>query len=310
MIEVRNLSKYYGNITAIDNINFTIQKGEIIGFLGPNGAGKTTTMKILTCFMRPSSGDVKIAGYDIYENPLKIKKYIGYLPESNPLYYDMTVENYLKYIGHLKELKKNSLKKSILSVAKKCGLNSVLSRKIANLSKGYKQRVGIAQAIINDPPILILDEPTSGLDPNQIIEIRELIKELGKEKTVILSTHILHEVESTCNRIIIINKGKLIIDSNKDELKKESKDKREFLITIKTENVELLKEKFSSANEILEIKEIKTLEKNIFTINIITSSENTVNDKIFNICAENNFIIYELKKVEHSLEDIFKQLTS
>ncbi len=309
MIEVKNLSKYYGDIAAIKDINFSISKGEIIGFLGPNGAGKTTTMKILTCFMRPSKGEVKIGGLDIYDKPLEIKKMIGYLPESNPLYYDMTVKNYLRYIGKLKELDTSTLEKNISNVVKKCGLETVTDRKIANLSKGYKQRVGIAQAIINNPPILILDEPTSGLDPNQIIEIRELIKELGKEKTVILSTHILHEVESTCNRIIIVNKGQMVADGTKEELSKQNKNKWEFYITIKTDNFDKFKEKLKSSEKILNINETKQLDDNIFSLNIETIADNSSREDIFKICSENNFIIYEMKKIEYSLEDIFKQLT-
>jgi ABC-2 type transport system ATP-binding protein len=308
MIEVKNLSKYYGSITAINDISFNISQGDIIGFLGPNGAGKTTTMKILTCFMRPTKGSVKIGGYDIYDAPIEVKKLIGYLPESNPLYYDMKVINYLKYIGKLKELSDKDLNKQIDSVIDKCGLEEVFNRKIGNLSKGYKQRVGLAQAIISDPPILILDEPTSGLDPNQIIEIRELIKDLGKEKTVILSTHILPEVETTCNRIIIINNGRLVADGTKEELSRAKEDVYNFILSVKYSDEEKVK---NVLDKIEEIKHIKLMNKvkNILTFEIETGQIKDINEKIFFKCVENNFIIYEFKKVEYSLEDIFKNLT-
>ncbi len=308
MIEVNSLSKLYGDIAAIDNISFKIDKGEIIGFLGPNGAGKTTTMKILTCFMRPTTGDVKISGYDIYENPIEIKKLIGYLPESNPLYYDMKVSDYLFYIGKLKNLSSEQINSRMTDVIAKCGLEAVIDRKIGNLSKGYKQRVGIAQAIITDPPILILDEPTSGLDPNQIIEIRELIKKLGKEKTVILSTHILHEVEYTCNRIIIINKGKVVADGTKEELSKKNQDFWEFVLTVKATSLD----KFENLKEIEGVQEIiklSNIEENILSATINTIPENSIREKIFDFCVKNSFIIYEFKKIEYSLEDIFKNLT-
>ena len=309
MIEVKNLSKLYGDIAAIDDISFNINKGEIIGFLGPNGAGKTTTMKILTCFMRPSKGEVKISDYDIYENPIEIKKLIGYLPESNPLYYDMTVRDYLIYIGKLKNLSVADTNERLKDVIEKCGLDTVIDRKIGNLSKGYKQRVGIAQAIINNPPILILDEPTSGLDPNQIIEIRELIKKLGKEKTVILSTHILQEVEYTCNRLIIINRGKVVADGTKEELSRKNENNWEFLLTVKTSDYENLDKNIKTIEGILSVSNPKKIDENIYSIIINTLSDNQIREKIYNFCVNKNLIIYEFKKIEYTLEDIFKNLT-
>ncbi len=308
MIEVCNVSKYYGDIPAIDDISFTISKGEIIGFLGPNGAGKTTTMKILTCFMRPSKGSVKIGDIDIYDNPLEIKKMIGYLPESNPLYYDMQVADFLEYIAKLKEIPKSSINREMERSIEKCGLEKVAYRKIGNLSKGYKQRVGLAQAIEGDPPILILDEPTSGLDPNQIVEIRELIKELGKEKTVILSTHILPEVETTCNRILIISNGKLVADGTKEELSNVSEDSLMLSITVKAVSADGLDSDFKNVKGVSNV--VYTGSKdNLHSFDIETENNETVRDSIFNLCSEKGYIIYELKKSEHSLEDIFKQLT-
>ena len=208
MIKLKNVSKQFGQVTAVDNISFSVGKGEVIGFLGPNGAGKTTTMRMLTGFLRPSSGEVSMGGtVNPDKDRVKAAMLIGYLPENNPLYSEMTVGEYLKFIGSTKS--KSSNTKDIIKV---CGVDNRLDEKIENLSRGYKQRVGLAAAIIGDPEILILDEPTSGLDPNQVVEIRGLIKELGKKKTVILSTHILQEVEAMCTRVIIINKGSIVYD--------------------------------------------------------------------------------------------------
>ncbi len=306
MIDVKNLTKRFGQIEAVSNISFFIEKGEIVAFLGPNGAGKTTTMKILTCFMRPTEGDVKINGYDIYDNPMEVKKSIGYLPENNPLYLNMKVIDYLGFIGKLKDLSGKELKKAIEKVSEQCGISHVLNRKIENLSKGYRQRVGLAQTIINDPPILILDEPTSGLDPNQRIEIRELIKKLGEEKTVILSTHILPEAESTCNRILIIHKGKIVADGTKEQLTGKD-DLKKVFATFKGNE-----EKFI---EILKtIEEVKNFKKagefnSLKTYEIDTYEDLKVKEKIFINCSENNIILLELKTEEITLEQLFKKLT-
>src|SRR5436309_2153162 len=216
-IRVSNLTKYYGNSLAVDNISFEVNKGEILGFLGPNGAGKTTTMKIVTTYMPPTSGEVKIDGLDIEESSLEVRRKIGYLPELNPLYLDMNVIEYLDYVAALDGIPEDKIKKKRNEMISVCGLESVKNKDIGELSKGFKQRVGLAQAMISDPEIIILDEPTSGLDPNQIIEIRNLIKKLGKQKTVILSTHILSEVQATCNRVIIVNKGKIAADGSPEE---------------------------------------------------------------------------------------------
>ena len=306
MIEVKNLTKKFGEIEAVSDISFSIEKGEVVAFLGPNGAGKTTTMKILTCFMRPTEGEVKVADFDIYDNPMDVKRAIGYLPENNPLYLNMRVIDYLKFVGSLKDLKGENLKRSIDKVSDQCGITNVLYRKIGNLSKGYRQRVGLAQAIINDPPILILDEPTSGLDPNQRIEIRELIKKLGEEKTVILSTHILPEAESTCNRILIIHKGKIVADGTKEELAKKD-DKIRIIVEIKG-NTEKIEEVIKNIEEIVSFKLLSQTEATA-TYEISTENEIKVKEKLFNLCAENGLIIYELKTLETTLEDLFKNLT-
>ena len=214
MIKVEGLTKRYARTVAVDNISFEVEKGTIVGFLGPNGAGKTTTMRVLTCFLPPTAGTASVAGFDVLENPMEVKKRIGYLPETPPLYPEMEVSEYLKFVGQLKGISSADIAKRVDQVVGRCAVGDVRNKLIGKLSKGYRQRVGLAQAIIHNPEVLILDEPTSGLDPKQIIEIRELLKSLAGEHTIILSTHILPEVEHTCERVIIINEGKLVaIDS-------------------------------------------------------------------------------------------------
>ena len=234
MIEVSNLVKRYGDITAVNDISFKVEKGEIVGFLGPNGAGKTTTMRILTGFIPATGGKTTIGGYDVAEQPLEVKKRLGYLPEHPPLYPDMTVVSYLKFISKIKDIPRNLREERIDWVIERCGLKEVRSRVIANLSKGYKQRIGLAQAIIHKPEVLIFDEPTIGLDPKQIKEIRELIKELAGEHTVILSTHILPEVTMTCQKAIIINNGKLVAQGSIASLTAAGKSLEEVFIDLVT----------------------------------------------------------------------------
>ena len=210
MIEVKNLTKRYGLTVAVDNVSFDANAGEVLGFLGPNGAGKTTTMRILTCYLSADEGTAKVAGYDVFEESIEVRKRIGYLPESAPLYMDMGVIDYLKFIAQIRHIPKSQRQERIKAVIDTCGLEKVIQKDVGELSRGYRQRLGLAQSLIHDPPILILDEPTSGLDPSQIIEIRNLIKAIGKEKTIIFSTHILPEVSATCSRILIINDGQIV----------------------------------------------------------------------------------------------------
>lgn len=219
MIKVENLTKYYGDLCALDNVNFEVKKGEILGLLGPNGAGKTTTYRILTGYLSPTSGNIHVKGYDIYENQVEIKRLIGYLPESAPIYPDMLVFDYLNYVADIKGVEKKKRISHLQELAELCSLNEVMHMTIAELSKGYRQRVGIAHALMGDPEILVLDEPTSGLDPNQIAETREIIKRIGKKKTIVFSTHILSEAEATCDRIIILNDGKIVADSRLSDLR-------------------------------------------------------------------------------------------
>src|ERR1700744_3019393 len=225
MITVQGLTKRYARTLAVDHISFEVTKGQIVGFLGPNGAGKTTTMRILTCFLPPSEGSATVAGFDVLEQPLEVKKRIGYLPETPPVYPEMEVQEYLTFVGKLKGMSGASLANRVTEVAERCAIADVRAKLIGKLSKGYRQRVGLAQAIIHNPEVLILDEPTSGLDPNQLIGIRQLITDLGKSKTIILSTHIMQEVEAVCSQVIIINKGTIVANDSLQGLRSKNKDR-------------------------------------------------------------------------------------
>jgi len=311
MIKVKNLVKKYDNFKALDNLSFNIKKGEVVGFLGPNGAGKTTTMKILTCYMPPSSGDVKIAGLNTLDENYEIRKKIGYLPESAPLYLDMEVSAYLKFIAKMRGLKSNDLDKKYNRVIDICGLGEKVRMPIATLSKGYRQRVGLAQALINEPEILILDEPTSGLDPHQIIEIRELIKDIGKEKTVLLSTHILPEVSATCNRVMIINKGKIAAEGTPDELVASSHG--EEVIIAKIEGAKTTVQKSLLAIPSISAVEIINEEKAKLFEYKITGEKKVKKDlrkEIFNTVVKKKYSLLEMRMESLSLEDIFINLTN
>ena len=307
-IQVENLTKKYGTQRAVDNISFEVQTGEILGFLGPNGAGKTTTMKILTCFMAPSDGDVKVGEHSIHDEQNLIKKKIGYLPESNPLYYDMPVLEYLEFVAELQGVPKEKIQNRIIEMVKVCGLNDEKHKLIGELSKGYKQRVGLAQAMIHDPEILILDEPTTGLDPNQIVEIRKLIRELGREKTVILSTHILPEVEATCDRILIINKGKIVADGTPESLRKHAQGQEILRVQIQdAPSRDVLINLLLSLDTVEMVDGVEGSE-NTFIINSV--KEQSSRRDIFNLCIKNNWVLTELTPIETKLEDIFRELTT
>ncbi len=309
-IVVKNLTKIYGIQKAVDDISFRVKTGEVLGFLGPNGAGKTTTMKVITTYLYPNAGDVKVGEFSILEQPEEIKKRIGYLPESNPLYEDMPVVDYLYFVAKLQQIEKSKVRERVLDMVNVCGLEGEKHKKIGELSKGYKQRVGLAQALIHDPDVLILDEPTSGLDPNQIVEVRELIKKIGREKTVILSSHILAEVEATCDRILIINNGKIVADGTAAVLRKQAQGKE--ILTVRVD----VEDKGTESNEIFNLlKDIESVEM----VDIINSEEKTfeVQSKqgassikaIFNLCVSNGWILTELSPVETKLEDVFRELT-
>ena len=307
-IVVSNLTKKYGTQRAVNNISFEVKTGEILGFLGPNGAGKTTTMKIITCFMAPSDGDVKVNGQSVIEHPEIIKRSIGYLPESNPLYLDMPVLEYLDYEAELQRVPKSKIPDRIVEMVKVCGLDVEKHKKIGELSKGYKQRVGLAQAMIHDPEILILDEPTTGLDPNQIVEIRKLIRELGREKTVILSTHILPEVEATSDRILIINDGKIVADGTAETLRKQAHGQE--VLRVQVLEAGSKDEVITAIQSLDTVAMVDPIMDAEFSF-LINSKENASSKKsIFNLCVQNNWILTELTPIETKLEDIFRELTT
>lgn len=307
-ISVNNLTKKYQTQRAVDNITFEVKTGEVLGFLGPNGAGKTTTMKIITGFIAPSDGDARVNGISVLEEPEKIKPLIGYLPESNPLYQDMPVLEYLRFIAELQNVQKNKVDDRIAQMVKVCGLNVEKHKKIGELSKGYKQRVGLAQALIHDPEILILDEPTTGLDPNQIVEIRNLIREIGREKTVILSTHILPEVEATCDRILIINDGKIVADGTSESLRKQAQGQE--VLRVGITEAEDKNRVIASLQDLSTVGMVDPVSEDNFSF-IVNSKDDASSKKlIFEMCVKNNWVLSELTPIETKLEDIFRELTT
>ena len=309
MINTDNIVKKYGKVKAVDDVSINIGKGEIVGLLGPNGAGKTTIMKILTGYHFPTSGSAKINGYDVYENPLEVKKSIGYLPEMAPLYNDLNVYEYLSFIADVRKLPKESRSKEIERVVEECGLEAVLYRQIDNLSKGYRQRVGLAQAIIHSPEILILDEPTTGLDPNQILEIRKLIKKLGEKKTVILSTHILQEVEAVCSRVLILNKGAIAAKGTADEIRKELKGDIRISLRLKGGSLSSAAESLAKIKSVKEI--LKTEEKDgLLDITAAVESEKEAGEDIFDWAVSEKYKLLSMIPEKVSLEDIFIKLTN
>ena len=313
MIEVRNLTKKYGDKLAVNNISFKVEKGEILGFLGPNGAGKSTTMNMLTGYISSTSGEVLIDGIDILEEPKKAKSKIGYLPEIPPIYIDMTVEGYLSYIYDLKKCKLPR-KAHLKDVCNLCKIQDVRGRLIKNLSKGYRQRVGLAQALINNPPVLILDEPTVGLDPNQIIEIRTLIKKLGKRHTVILSSHILPEIQAVCDRIIIINRGEVAADGTADEIAKNITNKHKMTLRIEGPN-HTAEDKRVIAEAIRQIDGVKYVradmerEKGVYDYDVETDGKTDVRRAINKLCIDKGWNILMLQLSDLTLEDIFLKIT-
>ena len=304
-IVVKNLTKVYGSQRAVDGISFRVNTGEVLGFLGPNGAGKTTTMKAITTFLVPDQGEISVGEFSVSEDPEEVKKQIGYLPEHNPLYEDMPVLDYLKFVAELQGIRKEHIKDRIREMVNVCGLEGEKHKKINELSKGYKQRVGLAQALIHDPEVLILDEPTSGLDPNQIIEIRELIKTIGREKTVILSSHILAEVEATCDRILIINKGKIVADGTASDLRKQAKGQEVLRLTIEDGDKNTIYDKLKKLNS---VESVETLDQP-GRFEIQSRANETSRRSVYQLCVDNSWALTELTPVETKLEDIFHELT-
>jgi ABC-2 type transport system ATP-binding protein len=309
MIEIQNLTKNYGRVKGVNNLNFKVEKGEILGFLGPNGAGKTTTMNIITGYMPSSEGTVKVCGYDIMESPKEVKKRIGYLPEQPPVYFDMTVYDFLSFVSDLKMVSKKQKKSQINDIMELVRIGDHRNRLIKNLSKGYKQRVGLAQALVGSPDVLILDEPTVGLDPKQIIEIRKLIKALGKAHTIILSSHILPEVSAVCERVVIINKGEIAAIDTPENLSKNFGSVSRLSVTIAGP-------KNSVMSNIKEIYGVKYVEQNVErekdVINYIIESDKDIDIRrpLFFAMAKAGYPIIELRSLNLSLEDIFLHITT
>lgn len=306
-IIIGNLTKTYGTQKAVDDISFKVNTGEILGFLGPNGAGKTTTMKIITNYLAANAGDVIIGGKSIKEDADEIKKYIGYLPENNPLYHDMPVMDYLQFCAEIQGIEKSKIQDRVIEMIRLTGLDREKHKKIGELSKGYQQRVGLAQAMIHDPQILVLDEPTTGLDPNQIVEIRKLIRELGREKTVILSTHILPEVEATCDRILIINNGKIVADGTSETLRKQASGQE--VLFAKIEDGEAT-EIFEALKSIPSVSMVDFVDRKGNKFEIQSHPEQTSKREIFKLCVEKKWVLTELVPSETKLEDIFRNLTT
>ncbi|MDA7804051.1 gliding motility-associated ABC transporter ATP-binding subunit GldA [Crocinitomix sp.] len=296
-IEVKNTFKYYGEQAALNDVSFSVKSGEIIGFLGPNGAGKSTMMKIITCFIPKSSGSVKVCGLDVEEHPIEVRKKVGYLPEHNPLYLDMYVKEYLTFVGGIYKISncKNRVKEMIQMV----GLEREQNKKIGALSKGYRQRVGLAQAIIHDPEVLILDEPTSGLDPNQLVDIRKLIVDIGKTKTVMLSTHIMQEVEAICDRVVIIKEGKIVADNTAKFMQQKDVEKQTILVEF---------DQHCSRTQLRQIAGIKSVQ-NVEDNKWVFLGEGDVRPAIAKFAQQNNLLVLAMSVEQKSMEEVFKELT-
>ncbi|MBM4318490.1 MAG: ATP-binding cassette domain-containing protein [Deltaproteobacteria bacterium] len=310
MISVQDISKSYGSIKALDRVSFEVPPGQILGFLGPNGAGKTTMMKVLTTFISPTSGTASVAGFDVLEHSLEVRRRIGYLPEQCPIYDDMSVYEYLEYVAQARDIPAGEQIPRLRDTMSLCGLSERVDQLIGTLSKGYRQRVGLAQAMIHEPDLLILDEPTSGLDPNQIVEVREVIKRIGQEKTVILSTHILSEVQATCSRVLIVNHGRLVADGSPEDLVRQMGSnaihlelqqngaRREEMIGV-----------FGSIAGVAAAREQRAEDAGVVALRLSLSANKDVRAEVFRAAVQKGWVILEMRRAEHNLEDVFRQLT-
>ena len=310
MIQAENIEKKYGYFTAVEDISLSIGRGEIVGLLGPNGAGKTTIMKIFTGYHLPTNGKASINNYDVYSDSLKLKESIGYLPEMAPLYKDLTVLEYLLFICDVRKIAKEKQKTEIDRVVAECGLEQVINKPIDKISKGYRQRTGLAQAIIHSPDILILDEPTTGLDPNQIIEIRKLIKKLGEQKTVILSTHILQEVDAVCNKVLILNQGKIVARGTAEEIRKEMQGDFRYSVIVKAPDSSGIRSSLERVNTVNEILLFETKDNGLIDIKLSVKNDVMDGEELFDWAVSNNLKILSMIPEKVSLEDIFIKLTT
>ena len=308
MIKVDNLTKYYGPTLAVDSVSFEITRGQVVGFLGPNGAGKTTTMRIVTCFLDPSSGTASVAGHDILDSPLEVRRRIGYLPENCPLYTHMNVVEYLHYIAELHQVPRSERSRRVREMIGITSLGDVVYKDIGELSRGYCQRVGLAQAMVHDPDILILDEPTNGLDPNQIIEMRQLIKKIGREKTIILSTHIMQEVTATCGRVLIINDGRLVAQGSPDELTSQAQGKETVVISLKGEE-ENIYESLRQARFVESFNKKEAESEGGWLALEVQSTSGDIREELFRLTVEKNWGLRELRSERMSLEEVFARIT-
>ncbi len=299
-LEALNVTKYYGQQKALDDVSFSVSQGEVVALLGPNGAGKSTMMKIIACYLPQTSGVVKVCGHDVLHDPLKVKAVTGYLPENNPLYYDMYVKEYLHFIAGIHKLG-NKSRQRVEEVVEMTGLKPEYRKTIGKLSKGFRQRVGLAQALIHDPEVLILDEPTSGLDPNQLVEIRQLIKTIGEEKTVILSTHIMQEVEAVCSRVMIINKGKIITDKPTDEVRLLNKAKHVIRVAF---DQAINTEKLTAMNDVMEVVHEGGTEYRVFA-----GTSRDIRPDIFHFAVGEGVVLLSMQQHEQSLEEVFREIT-
>jgi len=307
MIQIDNLSKNYGDVQAVDSISFSLSDGEIVGFLGANGAGKSTTLKMITGYISPTSGNVHIGDKNIIDDCIDIQKMVGYLPELNPLYAEMKVHEYLKFHASIREISGNEFTEALKRVVRECSLQGVVHRTIGNCSKGYKQRIGLAAAMIHDPKILILDEPVTGLDPNQIVEIRSLIKRLGREKLVLMSSHILQEIQATVDRIIIIDNGKIVADGTSDELISDAQGMTQLYLEISNTEENSIQDMKATLPE-LNVKKVSKNGEN-FNVQLEYASSADPRKEIFNHAVANSWVITEMRVTEKNLEDIFRNLT-
>lgn len=298
-IEVKNVTKTYGEQKALDNVSFSIEPGHIVGFLGPNGAGKSTMMKIITCFIPQTSGDLSVCGYDVIENPIDVKRNVGYLPEHNPLYLDMYVKEYLDFVGGVYKI--SDRKARVKEMIDMVGLGIEQNKKIGALSKGYRQRVGLAQAMIHDPKVLILDEPTTGLDPNQLEEIRGLIKNIGRDKTIMLSTHIMQEVEAICDKTIIVNHGKIVANDKTQDLR--DQQKKQIVLTVEFDKTANIKD----LQNISGVIQVKNSNNNVWLFEI---KDDAVRNNIFQFAMQKEIVVLSIQKETQSLESVFKKLTT